>query len=264
VDARKGIVHCNAALPFGHDSHDEVAMRSILILQHEPMGGPGLIGDYLREAKLDPDVRSIGDGDRLPGPGEVGDHAALIVLGGDMNVDQEADYPFLEPERAVLADALRLGVPTLGICLGAQQLALAAGGDVYRRAAPLLGWGPIQFLARDGFVADVHPQPHVFSWRAYTCRLPDGATMLADTDGEPQIFRVGDVAWGLMFHPEIDKDQVLGWIDADKEYVELVHPGGVKRLRSVTKRELLRSAMLCGELTANFLAAGGVRERHAG
>jgi len=236
-------------------------MRSILILQHEPEGPPALIGDYLREARFDLDVRLVNGGDPLPGPGEVGDHAALIVLGGDMNVDQEAEYPFLVPERAVLADAVRLGVPTLGICLGAQQLALAAGGDVYRRATPDLGWEPIQFLARDGLVVDVHPQPHVFSWRSYTCHLPDDAVVLADTDGEPQIFRVGDVAWGLLFHPEIDKELALGWIEADREYIELIHPGGVKRLRAVSKRELLRSAMLCGQLTANFLAAGGVRDR---
>jgi len=236
-------------------------MRSILILQHEPQGPPALIGEYLREARFALDVRCVNDGDALPEPGELGRFAAFIVLGGDMNVDQEAEYAFLAPERALLAEALRAGVPTLGICLGAQQLALAAGGDVYRRATPDLGWEPIEFVARDELVIDVHPRPLVFSWRAFTCRPPDEAQIIADTDGEPQIFRVGDVAWGLMFHPEIDKVLLLDWIDADREYVESVHPGGVKRLRAVGKRELLRSAMLCGQLMANFLAAGRVRER---
>ena len=68
---------------------------------------------------------------------------ALVVLGGDMNVGEEADHPFLVAERELLSEALRTSVPTLGICLGAQQLAAAGGGEVVRRDTLALGWQAI-------------------------------------------------------------------------------------------------------------------------
>ncbi len=98
---------------------------------------------------------------------------------------------------------------------------------------------------------------------SYTCRAPDEALVLAYSpgDGEPQIFRVGESAWGLLFHPEVDRKLLLGWIDGDRDYLDEVLPEGAKGLRAMSKRELLRSAMLCGQLMANFLAVGRVRER---
>lgn len=238
-------------------------MRPILVLQHEPASSAALVGEYLTEAGFELDVRHLGEGDATPAPDDLYDRGALIVLGGDMNVDEEHDHPFLVPERLLLAEAVRRGLPTLGICLGAQQLALATGGDVYRRAEPLIGWHPIEFHARDGLVDGLHPQPVVFSWRAYTCRAPDEAQVLAYSpgDGEPQIFRVGESAWGLLFHPEVDRKLLLGWIDGDRDYLDEVLPEGAKGLRAMSKRELLRSAMFCGQLMANFLAVGRVRER---
>jgi GMP synthase (glutamine-hydrolysing) len=240
-------------------------MRTVCFLQHDDHDPPALIGEYLREARFELDVRRLDRGDPLPYAGELGGLAALVTLGGDLNVDDDATHPFLAAERELLAEAIVREVPTLGVCLGAQQLALAGGGEVYRRDGLLLGWNPIEFAARDALVCDLHPRPLVFSWRDYACRLPDTALVLAegDTGGcvEPQIFRFGEVAWGLMFHPEVDKPLLLDWFERDAAVVERAYPGGVKPLLKASKRELLRSAMLCGQLMANFLAAGRLRER---
>jgi GMP synthase (glutamine-hydrolysing) len=236
-------------------------MRAIVILQHDAQRRPALIGDYLREARFELDVRRLDLGDPLPDSGELAGCAALVTLGGALNVDDQEDHPFLADERELLAGALAGEVPTLAVGLGAQQLALAAGGDAYARADLRLGWDPIEFSARDGLVCDVDPRPLVFSWRSYTCRLPDDALLLADTEAEPQIFRCGEVAWGVQFHPEVDRRLLDDWFDAEAELIERVYEGGMKQLRKMSRRELLRSAMLCGQLMANFLAAGRVRER---
>jgi GMP synthase (glutamine-hydrolysing) len=235
-------------------------MRAIVILQHDAQRSPALIGEYLREARFELDVRRLDRGDPLPDSGALAGCAALITLGGALNVDDDGDHPFLADERELLAGALAREVPTLAVCLGAQQLVLAAGGDVYRRADLRLGWDPIEFSARDEFVYDVHPRPLVFSWRSFTCRLPDDAVLLADTEAEPQIFRCGEVAWGVQFHPEVDKGLLRGWFDDETALIEGTYPGGLKKLQKMSRRELLRSAMLCGQLMANFLAAGRVRE----
>jgi GMP synthase (glutamine-hydrolysing) len=236
-------------------------MRAIVVLQHDAQRPPALIGEYLREARFELDVRRLDRGDPLPDAGELAGFAALLTLGGALHVDNKKNHPFLADERVLLAEALAREVPTLGVGLGAQQLVLAGGGDVYARADLRLGWDPIEFAARDEFVFDVDPRPLVFSWRSYTCRLPGDALLLADTEAEPQIFRFGEVAWGVQFHPEIDRRLLLGWFDDKAALVERTYPGGLKRLRKMSKRELLRSGMLCGQLMANFLAAGRVRER---
>lgn len=230
-------------------------------MQHDAQRPPGLIGEYLREARFELDVRRLDRDDPLPDGDELTGCAALVTLGGALSADDHTDGPSLAGERELLVAALDHEVPTLGVDLGARQLVAAAGGDVYARAGICLGWQPIEFSARDAFVWGIHPRPLVFSWRSHTCRLPDGALPLADTDAEPQIFRFGDVAWGLQFHPEVERrvlERPVRRRDrADRRDV----PGGAKALRKMSRRELLRSAILCGQLMANFLAAGRVRER---
>jgi len=229
-------------------------MPTILVLQRDSQSPPALIGEYLLEAGFTLDVRRLDRDDPWPGGAELDRASALLALGVDDGTDAPSD------EVGALADALARGLPTLGVGYGAQQLVRACGGDVFPRADLDLGWEAIEFAARDGFVRDVDPRPLVFSWRTHTCRLPGGALLLADTAAEPQIFRVGEAAWGVEFHPEIDKQLLLGWLDGgaglrDWGSESLAH------LRAMSKRELLRSAMLCGQLMSNFLAAGRVRER---
>jgi len=236
-------------------------MRQIVVLQHDAKRPPALIGEYLREARFELDVRRLDLGEPLPDGGELGGLAALVTLGGATQVDSRKRQALLGGERELLAEALEREVPVLAVGLGAQQLALAAGGDVYPRAGLRLGWDPIEFAARDALVYDLHPRPLVFTWRSYTCRLPDDAELLADTEAEPQIFRIGEVAWGLQFHPEVDKPLLLGWLDDKAALIERSYPGGLAALRKMSKRELLRSGMLCGQLMRNFLAAGRLRER---
>ena len=127
--------------------------------------------------------------------------------GADAQIDDDRAGPVSSPaERELLAAALDREVPTLGVGPGRPAArAWPAGGDVYARADLCLGWEPIEFAARDAFVCDIHPRPLVFSWRSHTCRLPDDALLLADSDAEPQIFRLGEVAWGVQFHPEVDR-----------------------------------------------------------
>ena len=173
-------------------------MRTIVILQRDARP-PALIGDYLLEAGFALDVRRLDRDDPLPGGDELDRAAALVALGIDDGTDDPAAGTARSPRRLLArgTDARR----------GARrpQLVRAAGGDVFPRAELDLGWEPIEFAARDGFVHDVDPRPLVFSWRAHTCRLPDDALLLADSAAEPQIFRVGEAAWGVEFHPEVDK-----------------------------------------------------------
>jgi GMP synthase (glutamine-hydrolysing) len=233
--------------------------QSVVILQHESGAPAAILGEALVEAGLRLDVRRLCAGDEVPDSLE--GYSALIVLGGEMNVGEEADYPFLLAERELQAAAVRSGLPTLGICLGAQQLATACGGGVVRRAETALGWYPFVVEHEDVLLAGVDPRTPVFHWRDYACRLPAEAVLIASGDGDPQVFRVGAAAWGIQFHPEPSFEVLAGWFAEDPESVARHTAHGVDELLAECRRRLPASAALCRQVVANFLGATGLAPR---
>ena len=190
-------------------------MARALVVQHAPHEGMGWLQEWLPAAGVDVHPIHPYLGHRVP-PSVEGD--ALIVLGGPMGALDDAKAPWLPAVRDLLASAVDDGVPTIGICLGAQLLAAACGGSVARGdAGPELGLDTVTVdVADDILVAG--PMP-VVQWHfdAVT-ELPVTASLLASSDRYAvQAFRVGDVAWGLQFHVETTLPMVADWaaIDAD-------------------------------------------------
>ena len=118
--------------------------RPWAIVQHVAHEGPGLLGEALTDAAIGHQVVRVDLGEPLPRPEAI---AGLVVLGGPMGVDDAALHPWLEPERALLAAAVERGLPVLGVCLGAQQLALALGAEVTSGTAPEIGIGRVELTA---------------------------------------------------------------------------------------------------------------------
>jgi GMP synthase (glutamine-hydrolysing) len=143
---------------------------------------------------------------------------AYMVFGGSMHADQDALHPWLAAETAWLQGLLERGVPTLGVCLGAQMLARAAGAPVGKlESGPEIGWYEVERRGGADPVLDALPQRfEAFEWHHYTYGVPDGAVELARSERATQAFRLGDACWAVQFHPEVTHEQVLGWID-DKE-----------------------------------------------
>ena len=150
----------------------------------------------------------------------VRDYDAVISLGGVTNPDQDALEPWLPGEVAVLGTALREGLPILGICLGGQLLARAAGARTGPLAEPEIGWFELE-LTDDGRVDPVlgclGEGFEAFQWHLYGFDVPPDAVLLALTDRANQAFRVGDTAWGLQFHIEVDAAISGGWLELGDE-----------------------------------------------
>src|SRR4051812_44668167 len=172
-------------------------MARALVVQHTAQEGLGNLLQWLPAAGLDVHPIHPYLGHRVP-PSVEGD--ALIVLGGPMGASDDEAAPWLPATRALLATAIDDGVPTLGICLGAQLLAVAAGGEVLRGAAgPELGFGEVSVPVGDELLAAGAMPVVQWHYDAVT-RLPDGAALLASSElYEVQAFRIGEVAWGLQF-----------------------------------------------------------------
>ncbi len=170
-------------------------------LQHVPFEGLGNIRPWLEAAGCEV------SGTRVFESGEFPDLAALdllVVMGGPMSVNDEADHPWLVEEKQFVRRAIEAGKAVFGVCLGAQLIASALGSRVYPNAEKEIGWFPVHRVgAGDGATFEFPPSLKVFHWHGETFDLPPGAVRLASSEGcENQAFQVGPSVIGLQFHLE--------------------------------------------------------------
>lgn len=202
-------------------------MATALVVEHVEQEGPGALGRWLPEAGLGLQRCRLWAGDRLPAEPE---HDALIVLGGPMSATGQDGWQ--PAERALLRAAVDRRVPVLGICLGAQLLALATGGAVEPHPdGPEYGPGLVRradAAVEDPLLRTVPFLPDVVHWhRDQVSVLPPGAVPLCRGEHtEHQAFRVGPSAWGLQFHVEVGEQDVARWAADDGVDPGLVLPFG--------------------------------------
>ena len=184
----------------------------VLSVVHERDAGAGVFGDFPTW------VPSEG-----PAPP---DFDALMIFGGSMHVDQNGEHQWLDSEKQFIREALDRGVPILGVCLGSQLLAEAAGATPHRISEPEIGWYEIEITeagAADPVVGPLAPSVELFEWHHYAAPLPPGAVELARTPACVQAFRIeGKRAWGLQFHAEVTRENLFGWLDGWEDS-EAVH-----------------------------------------
>jgi len=175
-------------------------------------GGPAaLFLPPLRERGFE--VRDL-DVTHEPLPGSMDGYDALLVCGGIANTHETDRYSWIEPEQALLAEALERSLPVMGLCLGAQQLVLAAGGAVYRTQSTEVGWFAVEVdpsAEADPVLAAMPRRFMSLQWHYYGCELPPGAVEYARSPVCSQAFRIGDSAWGTQFHIEVTRPILADW-----------------------------------------------------
>ena len=194
---------------------------TLLVVQHVDHEDAALVGELARQRGLTLELLRPDRGDSLPDPTASANSIAL-VLGGPMSVN-ERDQPgmdWLRQELDWLTAWHQQRQPVLGICLGAQLLAVAAGGSVQplQVGAPPqqlkeLGLGAIHWVADPSdevLLKEQSGSSLVLHWHGDRIQLPADATLLASSlHCAEQVFRIGAHAIGLQCHLEVDGDACL-------------------------------------------------------
>ncbi len=184
----------------------------ITVVENEAEAGLGPFAGWLAEAGVGCEVVRVHRGEQVPERARDG----LIVLGGVAAAWEDERYPWLPATRALIRNSVEEGLPTLGICLGAQLMTLALGGAVERGEHGLeVGVRevvPLPAAADDRLFGGLGPVPAVPYHGDAMTRLPEGAVPLATGDPYPnQAYRLGERAWAVQFHPEASVEIFADW-----------------------------------------------------
>lgn len=186
----------------------------VLAIVHQTDAGPGVFGEAIAERGGVLDEWPLPEA--AEPPADPLGYDAVFVLGGSMNVDQEDKYAWIGTERGLLGRLIERRVPLIGLCLGGQMVAAAAGAVPRRAPRPEIGWHPVELTAEgrdDPLLGPLAPSFEAFQWHSYEFPLPPGAVPLARSEVCLQAARIGEVSWAMQFHPEVSAADALHWID---------------------------------------------------
>ena len=204
-------------------------MSRLLVLQHLEREGPGLFVQIAEEKGISVSIFRLDLGDPLP---KLRNGDVLLVLGGPMGIRDidNPDFPWLNKEVDLIKEALDKEIAMIGVCLGAQLLAYAAGGDVELlneeiSGQPLaeIGWHNVYshvFEKINKLTTLIGNHFPVLHWHGDRILLPPTAELMASSIRcEEQLFKIGSFAYGIQFHVEIDNEMVNRWIEEDKNFI---------------------------------------------
>ena len=188
---------------------------NVHVLQHVPFEGLGSIESWLKSHNADVSTTRFFENPTLP---LLNDLDLVIAMGGPMSVTDEAALPWLVQEKRFVREAIRRGIPVLGVCLGAQLIASALGARVYQNPRKEIGWFQIEATPASGDVFRFPGKCTVFHWHGETFDLPSGAIRLARSAAcDNQAFQLGRNVIGLQFHLETTPESAWSLIDNGKD-----------------------------------------------
>ena len=182
-------------------------MRPLRLFRHVACEPPGYLGTFLETRGYAYEVVCLDEGSVVPH--DLDAVAGLVFMGGPGDVNTPTGW--ITEELELIRRAADHGVPVMGICLGAQLMSKALGGEVRRAASLEVGWHRVERLpgaALPHCFMDLRPRFEVFQWHAHTFSVPPGATPLVRGDcAEHQAFVRGNML-AMQFHLEVMPEAV--------------------------------------------------------
>ncbi|MGX9354761.1 type 1 glutamine amidotransferase [Roseobacteraceae bacterium S113] len=191
----------------------------VLVFQHSAGEPPAAFGAHASAMGDSVDIVRLFDGEPIP---SLAAYDALIVMGGYMDVWDEADHPWLAAEKQAIRSWVASERPYLGICLGHQLLADALGGTCARMQEPEIAVSDVVLaeIAGDPLLDALPRRFMAMHWHGVeVVQAPENTQILGASIGcFNQMMRVGARAWGLQFHPELQPGTVTQWMQDPGNY----------------------------------------------
>jgi GMP synthase (glutamine-hydrolysing) len=245
------------------DPSDE---RPMLVLEHIGCEPPAAYEQELRAQEIPLHRVRLHEGDELP---DWREHRGIVAMGGPMGVHDEALHRWLAPEKRLIGEAVRAGVPYWGVCLGAQLLAASLGARVAAGPAPEVGVLPVMLTPQAANDPVFGGLPHsfpAFHWHGDTYELPAGAVWLASSEQYEQQAFVFQRAYAIQFHLEVDAALVAQWCEVaayadDLQRLPGEEPAAVLlgQLAAIESQAMARARTIFGR----WLMSGGDEGREA-
>jgi GMP synthase-like glutamine amidotransferase len=192
--------------------------RTVIIIQHLATEGPGTIAKFFYKMGQKFEIIRLYQDELLPS--DFNGISGVVIMGGSMNVYEEDQYPFLKAEDEFIRRILKIKIPLLGICLGAQLLAKACGAKVEKAPIEEIGFFEVTLTPegkKDTLFKGMDTHLTVFHWHTDSFQIPEGGVLLAKGKlCENQAFRIGKNAYGIQFHPELTQEMLKTWVEEEK------------------------------------------------
>ncbi len=208
----------------------EMPMR-VAVVENMKNTSLGSLGIALAEANAALDIYQPYLDGRLPQ--SIFEHDALVVLGGEQDALDDANYPYLPGLARLMQRFCEAGKAVMGICLGSQILARAYGAENHLGRQLEFGWKPVEMTEEgkaDPLLSGLDADFTTFEWHSDTFTLPEGACLLATSAlVRNQAFRLGRATYGTQFHFEASRAVVEGWKTGFEATIERMEPGWLQR-----------------------------------
>jgi GMP synthase (glutamine-hydrolysing) len=232
-------------------------MKPVLIVTHLEDRCTGLVRACLEHAGCQVVQVDKVNGDPLPAVASV---FGIVSMGGRESATRVHEDAFLTAEVELMADALEREVPVLGLCLGAQLLAVAGGGRVGAIGRMVADWEPVSLrpdAAADPVFGALPDGLPVLKWHEDMIEAPPGATALATAPGPgAALYRIGQTAWGSQAHLEVTPQLLVDtWLSDPGSTPEIEGAGHpIDEFRALSRRALERQMLAGREAFARFAA----------
>jgi len=226
-------------------------------LQHVPFEGLGTIEAWLQQAGYRITATRFYDSADLP---EIEAIDCLVVMGGPMGVHDEKIHPWLAEEKTFIRSVIEAGKPVLGVCLGAQLIALCMGGEVMANPVKEIGWFPVEAVPHgQGNVFRFPARFEALHWHGDTFTLPKGAIQLARSQGcTNQAFQLGNHVIALQFHLEATLRSVRDLVsNCRDELVEGEFIATEAEILSATQRNRSAGSHLMARILDHLIPGAG-------
>lgn len=200
---------------------------ALLVFEHHPKETPARLGEILRDFGHKLRIIRPYAGDAMPA--DLDNVDGVLSLGGPMNADEHEQHPWIPREVELIRQAHEAGLPVVGVCLGAQFIAAALGGEVAAMAAPEFGWHNVRLA----FPGTIDPLTAGIPWNTIqfhlhsqeVTKLPAEATPLAGSQMcRTQAFKVGLTTYAFQYHFALTRRDIEGMLEMAA--ADITHAGG--------------------------------------